>query len=180
MGRPYVPTTAYLKAADRTSLTAELDRYDFVDSWQTRQAVTDAAAEHLSSASLVAYILILFGGGLACVVIYNLGIMSFFEQIRSLATLMVLGFFDKEIKHLQLSENIIFTLGGILLGLPAGNALTYFFVAVLKDLPLMVSTTPLSYFLSCAITLLFAVAVNAMIGRRMKDIDMLGALKSIE
>lgn len=180
MGRPYVPTTAYLKTSRQDALTAELDRYDFVDGWQTRRAVTDAAAEHLSSASLVAYILILFGGGLACVVIYNLGIMSFFEQIRSLATLMVLGFFDKEIKRLQLSENIIFTLGGILLGLPAGNALTGFFVAVLKDLPLKVSTTPLSYFLSCAITLLFAMAVNAMIGRKMKDIDMLGALKSIE
>lgn len=180
MGRPYMPTTAYLKTADRTALTAELDRYSFVDSWQTRQAVTDAAAEHLSSASLVAYILILFGGGLACVVIYNLGIMSFFEQIRALATLMVLGFFDREIKVLQLSENILFTLGGILLGLPAGNALTAFFVAVLKDLPLTVSTTPLSYFLSCAITLFFAMAVNTMIGRRMKDIDMLGALKSIE
>lgn len=180
MGRAYTPTTAYLKASDQNALTYELDHYDFVDAWQTRQAVTDAAAENLSSASLVAYILILFGGGLACVVIYNLGIMSFFEQIRSLATLMVLGFYDKEIKLLQLSENILFTLGGILLGLPAGSALTYFFVAVLKDLPLMVSTTPLSYFLSCAITLLFAMVVNRMIGRRMKDIDMLGALKSIE
>lgn len=180
MGRPYTPTTAYLKANDQAALTQELDRYDFVDGWQTHQAVTDAAAENLSSASMVAYILILFGGGLACVVIYNLGIMSFFEQIRGLATLMVLGFFDNEIKRLQLSENILFTLGGMVLGIPAGSALTYFFVAVLKDMPLKVSTTPLSYFLSCAITLLFAMAVNAAIGRRMKDIDMLGALKSIE
>ena len=104
----------------------------------------------------MAYILILFGGGLACVVIYNLGIMSFFEQIRALATLMVLGFYDQEIRRLQLSENIIFTIGGILLGLPA------------------------SYILSCAVTLLFALAVNAMIGRKMRDIDMLGALKSVE
>ena len=180
MGRSYSPTTAYLKANDQSALTYELDRYDFVNAWQTRQAVTDAAAQNLSSASLVAYILILFGGGLACVVIYNLGIMSFFEQIRGLATLMVLGFYDNEIKTLQLSENILFTLGGILLGLPAGSMLTYFFIAVLKDLPLMVSTSPLSYLLSCAITLLFAVAVNRLIGRRMRDIDMLGALKSIE
>lgn len=180
MGRAYSPTTAYIDAADDAAMKAELDRYDFVDSWQTREAVTDAAAEHLSSASLVTYILILFGGGLACVVIYNLGIMSFFEQIRSLATLMVLGFYDKEIRRLQLSENIIFTIGGIILGLPAGMALTYFFIAVLKDLPLMVSTKPISYILSCAVTLLFAMAVNAMIGRKMKDIDMLGALKSVE
>ena len=180
MGRAYSPTTAYIQVRDLTAMEEELDRYDFVDSWQTRQAVTNAAAEHLSSASLVAYILILFGGGLACVVIYNLGIMSFFEQIRSLATLMVLGFYDKEIRRLQLSENIIFTIGGILLGLPAGMALTHFFIAVLKDMPLLVSTKPLSYLLSCTITLLFALAVNAMIGRKMKEIDMLGALKSIE
>ena len=44
----------------------------------------------------------------------------------------------------------------------------------------MVSTKPLSYILSCAVTLLFALAVNAMIGRKMREIDMLGALKSVE
>ena len=180
LGQPYTPSAAYLVTDSFDALTAELDRYDFVNSWQTRQAATDAAAESLASASLVAYILILFGGGLACVVIYNLGIMSFFEQIRNLATLMVLGFFDKEIKRLQLSENLIFALMGMVLGLPAGEILTYLFVAVLKDFPLTLSTTPLSYLLSCAITMVFALAVNLLIGRRMADIDMLGALKSVE
>lgn len=179
-GLPYSPTTAYIAAKDLDAVKAELNRYDFINSWQTRQAVTDAAAESLSSASLVAYILIVFGGGLACVVIYNLGIMSFFEQIRGLATLMVLGFHDKEIKRLQLSENIIFAAAGTILGLPAGTALTYFFIAVLKDMPLKLSTTPLSYVLSCTITMLFAGIVNVFIGRKMKDIDMLGALKSVE
>ena len=180
LGQPYTPTTAYFTADDPTALRAELAQYDFVNSTQNRQAVTDAAAESLSSASLVAYILIAFGGGLACVVIYNLGIMSFFEQIRALATLMVLGFHDREIRRLQLSENLIFTAGGILLGLPAGMALTQLFVSVLHNLPLMVSTKPLSYVLSCVTTMLFALAVNAMIGRKMKEIDMLGALKSVE
>ena len=180
LGQPYIPTTAYIDAADSTAMKAELDRYDFVNSRQPRSAVTDAAAESLSSASLVTYILILFGGGLACVVIYNLGIMSFFEQIRALATLMVLGFHENEIRRLQLSENIIFAVGGILLGLPAGFGLTFFFVAVLKDLPLIVSTKPISYLLSCVTTLLFAVIVNTVIAHKMRDIDMLGALKSVE
>lgn len=151
-----------------------------MDAWQTRESVTDAAAETLSSSSLVAYILILFGGGLACVVIYNLGIMSFFEQIRSLATLMVLGFYDREIKRLQLSENIIFALAGIVLGLPFGILLSHLFVAMLTTMPLEVATKPLSFVLSCAITLLFALLVNRVIGRKMRDIDMLGALKSVE
>lgn len=180
LGRPYTPTAAYVTTGDRAALTRELDRYDFVDSWQTRESVTEAAAQRLFSGSLVAYILILFGGALACVVIYNLGIMSFFEQLRNLATLMVLGFHDKEIKSLQLSENIIFALLGICAGLPMGIGLSHVFVAALSDMPLVVATTPLSFALSAAVTLLFALAVNLVIGRRMRDIDMLGALKSVE
>jgi len=180
LGRAYTPSTAYLRTTDRAALAAALENYDFVRAWQTCEAVNDAAAEQLRSSSLVAFILILFGGGLACIVIYNLGIMSFFEQMRNLATLMVLGFYDKEIKRLQLSENLIFALLGILLGLPLGIALSHIFVAVLSALPLMVATTPLSYVLSCAITLLFALIVNVMIGRKMRSIDMLGALKSVE
>ena len=180
LGRAYTPATAYLRTTDRTALAAALDNYDFVRAWQTCEAVNNAASEQLRSSSLVAFILILFGGGLACIVIYNLGIMSFFEQTRNLATLMVLGFYDKEIKRLQLSENLIFAVVGILLGLPFGILLSHVFVAVLSALPLMVATTPLSYVLSCAITLLFALVVNVMIGQKMKSIDMLGALKSVE
>ena len=180
LGRPYLPTGAYLAAEDREAVVRELERYDFVEAWQTRETVTDAAASNLNSAAMVAYILIVFGGGLACVVIYNLGIMSFFEQIRSLATLMVLGFYDREIKRLQLSENIIFAVAGICAGLPLGIALSYVILAVLKDMPLELATRPVSYILSCAVTLLFALIVNAVIGRKMREIDMLGALKSVE
>lgn len=180
LGQAYAPTGAYLETGDRTALIRELERYDFVDAWQTRESVTGAAAANLNSASMVAYILIVFGGGLACVVIYNLGIMSFFEQIRSLATLMVLGFYDREIKRLQLSENIIFAVAGICAGLPMGIGLSYVILAVLKDMPLELATAPASYVLSCAVTMLFALAVNAVIGRKMREIDMLGALKSVE
>ena len=180
LGRAYTPTGAYLAVSDRAAMAGELAEYDFVDGWQTRESVTAAAVEQLSSASLTAYILIFFGGWLACVVIYNLGIMSFLEQIRSLATLMVLGFYDREIKSLQLSENLIFAALGICGGIPLGMTLSRLIVAVLEKMPLRAVTTPLSLALSCAITALFALAVNAAIGRRMGHIDMLGALKSVE
>ena len=144
------------------------------------ESVTDAAAEQLSSAALMAYILIVFGGGLACVVIYNLGIMSFLEQIRGLATLMVLGFYDGEIKRLQLSENVIFAAAGICGGVPIGIGLSYVIVSVLDKMPLQVVIRPLSFLLSCGVTLAFALAVNVLIGRKMRNIDMLGALKSVE
>ena len=169
LGLAYTPTAAYVTAKDPDALAARLADYDFVDAWQT-----------LNSMSMVVYILILFGGGLACIVIYNLGIMSFFEQIRSLATLMVLGFHDKEIKTLQLSENIIFAVCGIILGIPLGVALNRMILQAITTMDLVEATRPVSLLLSGAITLLFALAVNVVIGRKMRDIDMLGALKSVE
>ena len=180
LGLAYTPTAAYLTSDGPEALAARLGDYDFVDAWQTRQAATAAAVERLSSMSMVVYILILFGGGLACIVIYNLGIMSFFEQLRSLATLMVLGFYEKEIKTLQLSENIIFAVCGILLGIPLGVSLNRMILASITTMPLMEATRPASLALSCAVTLLFALAVNVVIGRKMREIDMLGALKSVE
>ncbi len=176
LGLAYTPTAAYLTSDGPEALAERLGDYDFVDAWQTRQAATAAAVERLSSMSMVVYILILFGGGLACIVIYNLGIMSFFEQLRSLATLMVLGFYEKEIKTLQLSENIIFAVCGILLGIPLGVSLNRMILASITTMPLMEATRPASLALSCAVTLLFALAVNVVIGRKMREIDMLGAL----
>lgn len=180
LGLAYTPTAAYLTAADPEALAGRLDSYDFVTGRQTRQAATAAAVDRLYSMSMVVYILIVFGGGLACIVIYNLGIMSFFEQIRSLATLMVLGFYEKEIKTLQLSENIIFAVCGILLGIPLGTAFLRLILGAVTTMPLVEATRPVSLALSCGVTLLFALAVNWVIGRKMREIDMLGALKSVE
>ena len=180
LGLAYTPTAAYVTVEDPDALAARLADYDFVDAWQTREVATQAAVDQMNSMSMVVYILILFGGGLACIVIYNLGIMSFFEQIRSLATLMVLGFHDKEIKTLQLSENIIFAVCGIILGIPLGVALNRMILQAITTMDLVEATRPVSLLLSGAITLLFALAVNVVIGRKMRDIDMLGALKSVE
>ena len=180
LGRAYTPTAAYLTAADPIALETELDNYDFVDGWQSRETVTAAVVEKMENTSMVVYILIVFGGGLACIVIYNLGIMSFFEQLRSLATLMVLGFYEREIKRLQLSENLIFAAAGILLGIPLGIALDRFLILSITSMPLEVMVTPKAIGLSCGVTMLFALDVNVVIGRKMREIDMLGALKSVE
>ena len=180
LGRPYTPTAAYLTADDTAMLETQLDSYDFVDGWQSWETVTAAVVEKMANTSMVVYILIVFGGGLACIVIYNLGIMSFFEQIRSLATLMVLGFHEREIKYLQLSENLIFAAAGILLGIPLGIGLDRFLILSITAMPLQVIITARAIGLSCAVTMLFALAVNVVIGRKMREIDMLGALKSVE
>ncbi len=180
LGKAYTPTAAYLTARDPEALETRLDRYDFVDGWQDRETVTRAAVDKMNNTSMVVYILIVFGGGLACIVIYNLGIMSFFEQIRSLATLMVLGFHDREIKRLQLSENLIFAVAGVVCGIPLGIALDRFLILSITAMPLQVVITPTAVGLACGVTMAFALGVNRIIGRKMREIDMLGALKSVE
>ena len=93
---------------------------------------------------------------------------------------MVLGFYEREIKRLQLSENLIFAAAGILLGIPLGIALDRFLILSITSMPLEVMVTPKAIGLSCGVTMLFALGVNVVIGRKMQEIDMLGALKSVE
>ncbi len=180
LGKEFVPTTAYLEVDNMEKVEGYLDEYDFVDSYARQADIITALKNQINTMATVVYILIIFGGILALVVLYNLGIMSFFEQIRNLATLMVLGFRDKEIKRLVLSENIIFAGAGIVIGLPLGMKLAEAILMSINQVHLKLEVYVTSYLISAVLTLGFALTVNLMLGRKMKNIDMLGALKSVE
>lgn len=180
IGKGYTPTTLYLKTQNTASLTQRLNDFKFVDSVQNKSAVMAAARSSVMSIVSIVTILIAFGGLLAFVVLYNLGIVSFFEQIRSLATLMVLGFYDREIRRLVLTENILFTLAGTLIGAPLGLLMAGSILGTIDMMNIQTTAKPLSYVFSGLLTLTFALIVNAMLGRQMRKIDMLGALKSVE
>ncbi len=180
LGRSYMPTSAYVTAKDAAALAQKLDDLDFVHSHKLKKETTDAVEEEIASLSLIVFVLIVFGGILALVVLYNLGVMSFYEQIRSLATLMVLGFYDRETRKLLLSENVAFAALGILLGLPLGVELANIILVSLATFHFNLWVQPLSYAAAAAITLGFALLVNILLGAMMRKIDMLGALKSVE
>ena len=179
-GKSFIPTTLYMKTNDSASVAKRLSDFKFVNNTEDKNGVMKAARNNVMSIVSIVDILIIFGGLLAFVVLYNLGIVSFFEQIRSLATLMVLGFFDKEIKQLVLTENIIFTMIGILIGAPLGHLLTGMILNTIDTMNFQTFVKPFSYILSGILTLVFAMIVNLMLGRQMRKIDMLGALKSVE
>ncbi|MCK9478859.1 MAG: ABC transporter permease [Firmicutes bacterium] len=180
LGKEFIPTAAYVKTNDIEVFGEQISDYDFISSYKKRHEVTDSITSQLSSLSIIVFILIIFGGILALVVLYNLGIMSFYEQVRSLATLLVLGFYDDETAKLLLTENIVFTVLGIVAGIPLGVGLAKFVLDSVGTVPMHLSITPVSYFLSVAITMSFAIFVNIFLGKKMKEIDMLGALKSVE
>lgn len=126
--------------------------------------------------------IILCAGLLAFIVLYNLTNINIFERIREIATLKVLGFYPNEAAHYVFRENLILTGAGAVFGLGLGVALHAFVMNAIKvD---MMYFKPhisfLSFAVSIAITFVFAMIVNAIMRRRIDNIDMAGALKSIE
>lgn len=183
LGEGFSPDMLYLLATDSESVKAELaDNDDLVLSVKPKQEVVDAVSTQMSTMNAMIAILILFGGVLAFVVLYSLGIMNFYDRMRDLATLCVLGFYPREIRTLILSENMVFTVFGVVLGSLLGAPLLNSLLTntSMGDLSFEPLIKPLSYAIAALLTLFYAIIVNALLGRKTKKIDMLGALKSVE
>lgn len=130
----------------------------------------------------VSLILIVSAGALAFVVLYNLSSVNISERRRELATIKVLGFYDKEVYQYINRENTILTLIGILLGLGIGNILTMYIIKTCEiDMLMFDPTVALaSYIYAILITAAFAILVNVILYFSLKKIDMIESLKSVE
>ncbi|NLG24788.1 MAG: ABC transporter permease [Clostridiales bacterium] len=131
---------------------------------------------------LLVVVMTLFAGALLLVVMYTLGELNFYERMRELATLMVLGFYPRETKRLILRENIVIAIVGLPVGLLLGPWLHRW---VLKSgLPSILQFVPYisteSWIYTGALTLLFAWVVNRLIGAKFRSVNMVEALKSVE
>lgn len=138
--------------------------------------------EMLGSLDIVIVVLIISAGMLAFVVLYNLNNISINERKRELATLKVLGFFDLEVSAYVFRENVLLTLLGAALGAVLGTFLHEFVITTVEIESYMFGRTvkPLSYLISIAITCGFSLFVNMMMHRKLKKIDMVESLKSVE
>lgn len=130
----------------------------------------------------VVLIFIILSGTLAFVVLFNLTNINVSERERELATIKVLGFFDQEVTMYIVRENLIFTAIGILLGFGVGRVLTWFIITMAGSdniaFPLLIPAS--GYLVSAVLTILFSVIVMLITHRKLKSIDMIGALKSNE
>lgn len=136
----------------------------------------------MDSFAYVSLILIISAGALAFVVLYNLSSINISERRRELATIKVLGFYDKEVYQYINRENTILTVIGILLGLGVGNILTMYIIKTCELDMLMFDPTiaPLSYLYAILITAAFAILVNIILYFSLKKIDMIESSKSVE
>ncbi|MFG6378055.1 MAG: FtsX-like permease family protein [Lachnospiraceae bacterium] len=136
----------------------------------------------LDSLSAVVSILLIAAGLLAFVVLYNLNHINIAERKRELATLKVLGCYDNEVNAYIFRENIILTVLGILMGFLIGILLhQYVIISLEVDLIMFGrSIALLSFFSGSVLTMIFSLVVNIVMSKRIKGIDMIESLKSVE
>jgi putative ABC transport system permease protein len=131
---------------------------------------------------MVVAIVITLAAALAFVVLFTLATTNISERERELATIKVLGFFDKEVHLYVNKETLILTSIGITLGLPIGKVFGEWLMSVL-DMPSIYFDSylsPISYLYAAALAIIFAFIVNFITDRSLDKIDPVTALKSIE
>ena len=139
-------------------------------------------ADMLKIMDLVVVVLIISAGALAFVVLYNLTNVNITERIREIATLKVLGFYDKEVSSYVFRENNILSVMGGILGLGLGVFLCQFIIqtAEIDEVMFGRSIHPLSFLWAFLITVAFSLIVNFIMRRDLKKISMVESLKSVE
>lgn len=120
--------------------------------------------------------------GLAFVVLYNMGLLNYAERYREYATLKVLGYHQKEIRRLIRAENDLITFAGIALSLWPGWWLTGAVMTSCESDSMVFAFTvkPVSFVIACVVTWLFSEMITALLTRKVKNVDMVEALKSVE
>ena len=164
------------------NLAEELMNYNEISSVSLISSAIRTMDETMQSLNYVVVVLIISAGLLAFVVLYNLSNVNISERIRELATIKVLGFYDKEVYDYVTRETILLTLIGIVLGLVAGFFLNYYIIGTCEINMLRFNKTiePLSYVYSVLITIAFTLIVNFVTYFALKKIDMIESLKSVE
>ena len=130
----------------------------------------------------VILIIIVSSGSLAFVVLYNLININISERIKEISTIKVLGFYDNEVAMYIFRENIILIIISILVGSFLGNLLYKFCTSTVEmDNFMMIQTVYIdSYLIAALLTLLFALSVMIVMYIKLKNINMIDALKSVE
>lgn len=138
--------------------------------------------DSVDSLNTVVAALIFSAGLLAAVVLYALASINITERLREIATVKVLGFFDRETDDYILRENLISALAGVLAGLPLGRLLHYF-VTVTAEVDILMFNRELTgsaMLWGAVMTIGFTAAVNIALHFALRRVDMIGSLKSVE
>ncbi|MCL2532033.1 MAG: FtsX-like permease family protein [Oscillospiraceae bacterium] len=168
---------------DRTALARELTDTVHVMAVAFNQTIIDSVGAQLNlMRNVVMVVFVAASGALAFVVLYNLNIINIYERIRELATIKVLGFSDKQTDMFIYRENIILSVLGIAAGLALGVPIFGYIIrqAEIESMMFVRTLVPWVFIAAGLVTLVFAIGINVVMHFRIKGINMVEALKSVE
>lgn len=159
----------------------EIKDASFISGKQDKKMIMDTYDSFMEIMNIMIFVLVLAAVILGTVVLYNLGVMSYIERHRELATLKVLGFRDRQIGKLLISQNIWLTVIGVSIGMPAGVGVLYVLItSLVSEYELSMTIGALTYSVSILLTFGVSLVVGLMVARKNKKIDMVEALKGAE
>lgn len=176
IGIPYKISSVFTKVSQD-----EIASADFISGKQTKTAIMDSYNGFMEVMNTMVIIFVIAAIVLGVVVLYNLGVMSYVERYRELATLKVVGFKNKHIGRILISQNIWLTVIGIIIGLPAGVGVLQLLITLLAtEYELKLVLGALTYCVSILLTFGVSLVVGLFVARKNKKINMVEALKGAE
>ncbi|HOV40390.1 MAG TPA: ABC transporter permease, partial [Oscillospiraceae bacterium] len=179
VGGVFLPTSLFV---GNNSNIDKIENQNYSKNVYILKSQLKEADDVLSSIKAIIFMLIAAAVLLSIVILYNLGMLSYTERNREYATLRVLGFYNSEIKSLIFKDSAFNIIIGLILGIPCGFQFLKIYVNV-------VSTSTIKYFaylniasfvIALGITIGCSLAVCYLVSKKVKSIDMVEALKSIE
>ena len=168
--------------ANSQKLATDLMALDGVTSISRMSDTRKVFGSSLASVDYAVLLIIVCAAALAFVVLYNLTNINITERMRELATLKVLGFYDGELSAYVYRENVILTLFGVGLGMFLGKLLHHWLILTVEIDMLMFGRTlePASYLWAVVLTTIFSLLVNLAAHWKLKKLDMVESLKTVE
>jgi len=157
------------------------ENFDSIKSTSSVDRMKESWDQMTSAVMMMVYVVTFVAVALAILVLYNLEILSFTEMEREIATLKVLGFKTNVLRKLLLTQNVIFTAIGFILGIPLGfYFMTLMMNAAGDSLYYVPTLTWGNILLSAAITFAISIGVNLLFSDKINDLNMVEALKDVE
>lgn len=179
LGQDYIRNSLLL---DDNEISQDIEELPYVQEYTTIDSQYESTNEITKSVSMIFVIMIVAAILLAVVILYNLGILSYTEKSREYATLKVLGFYQKEITLVSLRENIITTLIGWIIGIPIGLWFLKTYVSVVSSdsFDWVAKLSAPRFIIASLITVGCSIGVSLLLTLKVKKINMVEALKSVE
>ncbi len=165
-----------------STLENDLNQYDQINGVTLTSTLISNFDQMMNSINIVVILITIFAALLDFIVIYNLTNINIQERKNEIATIKVLGFYDKEVYQYVFKENIYLTVIGSLIGLLLGTWLHYFIVSTVEvDITMFYRKLELiDYILAFILTFVFSKLINIWMKRSLSKIDMVESLKGVE